>query len=106
VKENSKTVTIIDVATLHTSLFACQKVNQDREYLPPTEGCVFNLGGGMHDLLKPKDATYPWATVTQAVYTKTTGRKIELADLTFEESGESPDRTLQVRGDSDVRFHT
>jgi hypothetical protein len=48
------------------------------------EGCAFNPNGAVHELLKPKDVTCPWAMIAMATYSKCADKKIAITDSTFE----------------------
>lgn len=55
-----------------------------RGYILKIEGCAFNQNNEVHELLTPKDVTCPWAMIAMAIYSKYTGRKIQVTDSTFE----------------------
>lgn len=59
------------------------KKQSEEEYTLKIEGCALNHDGKVHELLKPKDVTCPWAITAQAIYSKSTGKNIAVTDSTF-----------------------
>jgi hypothetical protein len=56
----------------------------EEEYMLKIEGCALNRDGKVHELLKPKDVTCPWGIIAQAIYSKSTGKKVAVTDSAFE----------------------
>jgi hypothetical protein len=64
--------------------FTFQKVDSEK-YVLKVDGCIW--ASHIHEELKPKDVTCPYALLAMAVFEKVTGRKVKVADSIYLQTG-------------------
>jgi hypothetical protein len=64
--------------------FTFQKVDSEK-YVLKVDGCIW--ASHIHEELKPKDVTCPYALLAMAVFEKVTGRKVKVTDSIYLQTG-------------------